>query len=351
MTANYKSNLCIAVTGLNANDNPGPGVAVIRAIKETFGERARIIGLAYESLEPGIYMRGLVDKTYRIPYPTEGAEALAERVLYIGNKENLNLVIPNFDAELYNFIKIAPLLNQAGIHTFLPSIEQLRMRDKANLYEFSKKANLHVPADHKLFSDDDLKKAAEDIGFPIVIKGKFYDAYIAYNNDESLKAFRKLEAAWGYPVIAQQFVKGTEINIAALGDGEGNNISVVPMRKLYITEKGKAWAGVTIEDSALTELADKFAKHTQWRGGYELEIMRTEDDKLYILEVNPRFPAWIYLAAAAGQNQPAALVKMALGETVEPFTDYQAGKLFIRHSWDQVVNIADFQQISALGEL
>ncbi len=37
--------------------------------------------------------------------------------------------------------------------------------------------------------------------------------------------------------------------------------------------------------------------------------------------------------------------------TAEPFSDYVTGKLFIRHSWDSVVDIADFQQMSALGEL
>jgi len=351
MTATNYPELCVGITGLNANDNPGPGIAVIRAIKEGLGNQVKIIGLCYESLEPGIYMRDLVDKTYRIPYPTEGAAALTERLAYIHSKEQLTLIIPNFDAELHNFIKIAPQLQQMGVRTFLPSLEQLRMRDKTNLYEFGKNNNLHVPADHKLFSVDDLKKATDDFGFPLMIKGKYYEAYTAYTADEALKAFHKLSAAWGYPVIAQQYIKGTEINIAALGNGKGQNMSIVPMRKLYITDKGKAWAGVTIEDASLNELADTFAKVTHWRGGYEMEIMRDAEGRLFILEINPRFPAWVYLAAAAGQNQPAALVKMALGEDLAPFSDYQSGKLFIRHSWDQVVDIDSFQQISALGEL
>ncbi|NNU34140.1 hypothetical protein HK413_08250 [Mucilaginibacter sp. S1162] len=47
--------MIIAITGLNANDNPGPGVAVIRALREEFGSALTIIGLSYESLEPGIY--------------------------------------------------------------------------------------------------------------------------------------------------------------------------------------------------------------------------------------------------------------------------------------------------------
>lgn len=350
-TASNYANLCIAVTGLNANDNPGPGIAVIRALRAGLGSGVRIIGLSYESMEPGIYMHELVNKTYQIPYPTAGVAALTDRIQTIHQKEKLNLIIPNFDAELYNFIKIAPQLQQWGIHTYLPSHAQLALREKVNLSNFGQQNGFNIPADHKLFSPDDLNYAADILGFPLVIKGKFYDAYVAYTVDQAQKSFYQLAATWGYPVIAQQFIKGTEINIAALGDGNGNNLSIVPMRKLYITEKGKAWAGVTIEDPKLITLANNFAKATKWRGGYELEVMRDANDELFILEINPRFPAWVYLTAAAGQNQPAALAKMAFGETPEPFTSYQVGKLFIRYSWDHVVDIADFQQISALGEL
>jgi carbamoyl-phosphate synthase large subunit len=123
------------------------------------------------------------------------------------------------------------------------------------------------------------------------------------------------------------------------------------MRKLYITDKGKGWAGITIEDDKLISLAKEFIRATNWRGGFELEIMRDNKGDLYIMEINPRFPAWLYLATAAGQNQPAALVKMAMGETVEAFGQYEVGKMFVRYSIDHMVNIADFQQFSAFDEL
>ncbi|NEM33659.1 ATP-grasp domain-containing protein, partial [Escherichia coli] len=130
------------------------------------------------------------------------------------------------------------------------------------------------------------------------------------------EAFYKLSNKWGLPLIAQQFISGTEINVAVLGDGKGNVISQVSMRKMYITEKGKAWAGTTIEDQDLADLAQQFAQKTQWKGAFELELVRNIKGELFVIEINPRFPAWIYLAAAAGQNQPEALVKMALGEEV-----------------------------------
>jgi carbamoyl-phosphate synthase large subunit len=343
--------IVIAVTGLNAIDSPGPGVAVIRALRDGFPESVKIIGLSYETLEPGIYLHDIVDKTYQIPYPSAGVDALLNRLKSIHEKENLQVIIPNFDAELYNFIKLGPSLRSIGIETFLPTNEQFDSRDKINLYTFGKKFDLLVPKDKVIYQVNELYSCAEEFNYPLVVKGKFYDAVVAHTMEQAQKAFYKLSAKWGLPIIVQQFITGTEINIAVLGDGKGNTISAVPMRKLYITDKGKAWAGITLEDDSLIDLARHFVKSTNWKGGCELEIMRTHDNQPFIMEVNPRFPAWIYLTAACGQNQPAALVKMALGENIEPYQNYSVGKMFIRYAWDHITDVSEFQQISAFGEL
>jgi carbamoyl-phosphate synthase large subunit len=296
-------------------------------------------------------MDGICDKTYQISYPAAGPEVLYNSIKYIHDKENIDVIIPNFDAELYNFITIAPRLKALGVHSFLPSFEMFDARDKLNLYAFGQKHNLLVPKDKVIYNSNELAQVGDDFGYPLVVKGKYYDAIVAHTLEQAQKAFYKISAKWGLPIIVQQFINGTEVNIAALGDGEGNATSIIPMRKMYITDKGKAWAGITLEDDALIELAQKFVVATQWRGGFEIEIMKTAKDELYIMEINPRFPAWIYLSAGAGQNQPAALVKMALGEKVPAFTTYDVGKLFIRYSWDLIVDVSKFQQFTAFGNL
>ena len=40
------------------------------------------------------------------------------------------------------------------------------------------------------------------------------------------------------PILIQEFVHGSEVNVCGAGDGKGNLIGAVPMRKLYITDKG-----------------------------------------------------------------------------------------------------------------
>jgi len=342
----------IAVTGLNAIDSPGPGLAVIRALRDAESFDVRIIGLSYETMEPGIYMHHLVDKTYQIPYPSAGQQALYDRFNYINSVENLDFMFPNFDAELFNFIKIQEKFEaDFGIKMVLPSIDQFEARHKVNLYEYGKNHKIKVPFDKMLFETKEIDSISKKLGFPIVIKGKFYDAKIAYTNEQAVQFYNKISAEWGLPVIIQEFIHGSEVNVCGIGDGNGRLLGAVPMRKLYITDKGKAWAGVTLDNPKLLEITEKLVKSTKWRGPFELEFIKTTDEEYYLIEINPRFPAWCYLTVGAGQNQIEKLVNLGMGKEVDSFKSYEIGKLFIRYSEDMIVDMSEFEQISTKGEL
>lgn len=347
-----KKKLTIAVTGLNAIDSPGPGVPVIRALRESKHFDVRIIGLSYEAMEPGIYMHELVDKTYQIPFPSSGIDSLLTRLQYINDQEEIDLIIPNFDAELFSFIKLVDHLEKKmKIKVFVPSVEQFEERHKANLDEFGKKHKIKVPYSKMIFSTAEIPALKEKFTYPLVVKGKFYDASVAYTPEQAANYFNKISAKWGLPIIIQQFVHGQEVNVTALGDGKGNTIGAVPMRKTYITDKGKAWAGISISDDKLMKMTKKMIKSSKWRGGLELEIIKTAEEEYYLLEINPRFPAWVYLAVGCGQNHPEALVRLAMGEDVKPFKKYDVGKMFIRYAYDMIVDLKEFEKISTLGEL
>jgi len=346
-----KISLTIAVSGLNNTDNPGPGVPFIRAVKESDRFDLKIIGLAYENLEPGIYMNDMTDKVYKMPYPSEGKVAFLERVSYIHSKEDLDILIPNFDAELHTVMISEKELSAMGIRTFLPTLQQFEERHKSELNKFGEKYDIKVPRSVAITSHTDINKIPKDYDYPVMVKGKFYDAHIAYNKEQVINHFNKISAQWGVPVIVQEFVKGTEVNVIALGDGKGNTIGAVPMRKQYITDKGKAWGGITVDDPNMIDLTKKLIAAVKWRGGMELELIKTINGEYYLIEINPRLPAWLYLAVGAGQNLPEAMLLMALGKDVEPFTSFDIGKMFVRYSYDMMVDLDDFQKISMSGEI
>lgn len=346
-----KQKITVAVTGLNNTDNPGPGVPFIRGIKESEVFDARIIGLVYENLEPGIYMEGLCDRIFQIPYPSGGSDDLIERVEYIHQQEKIDVLVPNFDAELFSFMKNEQRLLEKGIHTFLPTLKQFQEREKDKLPEYGKKYGIKVPGSINLGSFNQIKEIEEKFDYPVMIKGQFYDAYVTANEEQVKQAFQKLAAKWGLPIIAQEFVKGTEVNVIALGDGKGNTVAAVPMRKQYITDKGKAWGGITLADEKMMELTRMLIQKTKWKGGMELELIKTNAGEYYLIEINPRIPAWVYLAVGAGQNIPEALVKLALGWDVKPLTEYKIGKMFVRYSYDMIVDLEKFAAISINREI
>jgi len=106
--------------------------------------------------------------------------------------------------------------------------------------------------------------------------------------------FNKISAKWGLPIILQEFAHGTEFNVTGLGDGNGNTISAVPMRKQYITDKGKAWGGIAITDEKLLKLTRHFIKETKWRGAFELELMKNKKGEFFLLEINNSLSILVY---------------------------------------------------------
>jgi carbamoyl-phosphate synthase large subunit len=341
----------VAVTGLNATDNPGPGVSVIRSIRAAPDFAGRIVGLAYDTLDPGIYAKGLADDVFLIPYPSEGVDALRARLEYIHGEVGLDVVLPTLDSELPSFITLEPELEAAGIGSFLPTREQLDLRAKDHLAELGEDAGLPVPKSRVISDASELYRVHESVPYPLYVKGLFYGAERAFSVDEAVMAFHRVVARWGLPVIVQQGLTGEEYDVVAVGDGQGGLVGAVPMKKTYLTDKGKGWAGIAVKDPALIELTRAFMAATRWRGPCEVEVLRDGQGGYHLLEVNPRFPAWTYLSAGAGMNLPWAVVRLALGEDVAPLEAFEVGTMFVRISLDQIAHLEDFQKLAQRGEL
>lgn len=344
-------NITVAITGMNAKpDNPGPGLAVARCLRESAAFNGRIIGLGYDGLDPGLYLTEYCDAGYVLPYPSSGDEALLETLKNIQSKEHIDVFIPCLDAELPNIVRLRPLLEEMGLSVFLPGQEQLRLRNKDRLKELADHAGIESPETKSITSAGFFYKC-QDQGwsFPFVVKGLFYDADIVYNSEEATEAFRRISSAWGFPVLVQKLIKGEEYNLTAVGDGDGNMLGAVMMKKMAVTSKGKAWAGISIDDQVLYNASSALIKAINWRGPLEVEVMRDRHGIYQLIEINPRFPAWIYLSAGVGRNLPVALLKLALKKPLPDFAATKTGIMFIRYAEETITSITDFEEVMMHG--
>jgi carbamoyl-phosphate synthase large subunit len=342
--------LTIAVTGLNATDNPGPGVPVLRSLRDGARTGERLIGLTYDALDPGVYARDLADQVFLLSYPSAGAHAFLDRLTSIHERVGLDVIIPTLDAELPLFIALEPQLREMGIALFVPTMAQLQLRGKAQLAALGRTAGVDVPETAVVTDVDDIARVDTKVQYPLYVKGPYYGATLATTRAEAIAAFFRALAAWGGPVILQAAARGEEVNLVGVGNGEGGLLGPVVMKKLALTDKGKGWAGVTIHDEALVAVAERIVAATKWRGPLEVEALRTDLGTYHVIEINPRFPAWVHLATGAGVDLPRVVIHLAHGAAPPLLRPYQVGKMFVRISLDQVVDMREFERIVTSGE-
>ncbi|MFN7974679.1 MAG: ATP-grasp domain-containing protein [Acidobacteriota bacterium] len=342
--------LRVGVTGIHLGENAQPGPGVIRSLREALGDEVVIIGLAYDALDSSLYVPGLLDDAFLLPYPSAGPRAYFDRLVAIQDACGLDVLVPNLDVELPVLLRLERPLHERGIRMALPSAAALARRTKERLPELARAVSVATPQTLVVADERTLAMAGEALAYPMLVKGPFYEADVVHGPAEAAASFRRLAGRWGLPLLAQRHVHGEELDVIALGDGAGRVHGPVAMRKTVVTKLGKAWGAVTIEDASLIEAATRIVSALAWRGGCEIEMMRESGTgTLYLIEVNPRFPAWVYLATAAGVNLPVGTICLALDRELPSYDPYRPGVSYVRHASEAIGDPADIEALLTEG--
>jgi carbamoyl-phosphate synthase large subunit len=253
------------------------------------------------------------------------------------------------DAELPLIIHNQRVLDKMGIKTFLPTQKQFDARNKDQLPELSTRLGCSHPQTYLAFSIDELIEVLKSkMSFPAVVKGKFYKAYLVYNLDTAILKGSEIASEWGFPLLVQERIDGQEVNLIGLSGENGEILGRVSIKKQLVTQLGKVWTAVSIRDEQLDRLCDRFCKITKWRGPFELECM-IHQNKIYLIEINPRFPSWVYFATAIGVNLPKMLLQLIFKEKCRPKLNYPAGKYLVRYSTEFVSSLGHFERLISSG--
>ncbi len=343
----------VAVTGLHRGESPQPGSAVAASLRRAH-PAIRIVGLSYDTMESGIFSTGLdaLDAVYAMPFPGAGADAWRARLGAIAADERIGLLIPCLDAELPVLMSIADTLGTLGIACCLPGRRAFGRREKSRLPELCAEADVATPATVAIHSAEEIAEAAAEIGLPAYVKGAHCDAQRVTNLAALRTAFSEIAAQWGTPVLLQEALTGEEYNLVGLGDGSGGILGACAIRKTLRSRAGKGFAGIVIDDPVLNDIASALIAALKWDGPFELEFLLPHGgDEYQLLEMNPRFPAWVDFPAQLGCNLPGALLDLMRSGTVLAPATCQPGRIFIRHCVDYAGDIADLAALGHGGRL
>ena len=342
----------VAFTGVDATENPYPGLSVLRAIRESGEFQGKTIALTYDSLCTGLYQHDLVDEAYLIPYPSEPEELLFARIFEINARAKIDVIIPCLDSEIATYARLDERLKSIGINLIVPPEGSVKARSKLFLSEFCKANNIDYPKGYLINDPNQIDTHAAELHYPLLIKGSIIDSARASNAAEAHVFFNRLANEWGLPLIIQENLDGEEYDVAVMADRNSNIVAKVAMKKIGITNSGKAFAGVTVDCKEFDDLAEKVVKALQWRGPLELEIMKNYNlNRTHIIEINARLPAWIYTTVGCGINMPLLNLKLALDEKIETVAPYKKGVMFVRIVEDAFCNFNYLAQLNLKGQI
>ncbi len=342
----------VAFTGIDSTENPYPGLSVLRGIKDSAEFQGKTIVLTYDSLCTGLYKYDLVDEVYLIPYPSEPEELLFSRICEINEKARIDVIIPCLDSEIATYARLADRLKTIGISLIVPPEGSVKARSKIFLDEFCKVNNIHYPKSYLINDPNQIEAHSAELHYPLLLKGSIIDSVKAQNPGEAHVFFHRLANEWGLPLIIQENLDGEEYDVAVMADRNSDVVARVAMKKIGLTNNGKAFAGVTIDASEFDPLVEKVVKGLCWQGPLEIEVMKNYNlNKSYIMEINARLPAWIYTTVGCGLNLPLLNLKLALDQKVTPALDYKKGTMFVRIVEDSFCNFNYLAQLNLKGQL
>ena len=302
------SELTIYVSGLYSGTNPQPGVGIARSLRQGY-PKAKIVGVEYSNRCSGIHWPDFDEIWLQRPWTELNLALHAKEITK--RLDDGALWISSIDLEIMWLAEIFP-----DGH---PNLLTPRMNALERVAKPAISAHVGLPVRIPEFittelSDWDLHAFCRKHDWKVWLKGPYYEA-VRTPSWTALEHWRGvLSSAWATDNLSvQAHVTGYEESVM-LSAFEGELLDCVHMRKRDLTELGKTWAGDALPVAPeIVHPLRKIIRDLRWTGGAELEMVRDPEDQLWLLEWNPRYPAWVHGSTITGRNLPAALVQGATG--------------------------------------
>jgi len=282
----------------------------------------------------------IADKLYFEPLTPEDVENIV-------NLEKPDGAVVQFGGQ--TAIKLTESLMKMGVPILGTSAENVDAAEDRELFdEIMEKCGIPRPAGHTVFTAEEAKKAANELGYPVLVRPSYVlggqGMHIAIN-DEDIDEFIGIinRIAQEHPILVDKYLMGKEIEVDAVCDGtdivipgimehieragihSGDSISVYPARS--ISRKVKD----TIED-----YTKKLARSLHVIGMINIQFIACGDE-VYVIEVNPRSSRTVpYISKVTGIPIVPLATRVILGQKIkdlgytpglQPEADYYAIKM------------------------
>ena len=262
------------------------------------------------------------DKLYFEPLTREDILSIIEAekpigvIVQFGGQTPLNLAVP---------------LRQAGVTILGTSAENIDIaEDRKRFKEMLHKLNLLQPDNGTAFTFEEARAVARRIGYPVLVRPSYVlggrAMEIVY--DESLLEKFITEAAkvsGEHPILIDKFLEDAiEVDADLIGDGKtfviGGIMEHIEEAGIHSGDSAMALPPFTLSKDILAKIREatyKMAQELKVAGLMNVQYA-IKDDKVYVLEVNPRASRTVpFVSKAIGIPLAKLATKVMLGKTLK----------------------------------
>jgi carbamoyl-phosphate synthase large subunit len=281
----------------------------------------------------------LADVTYRIPHSRD-RDGYRAALAAIAGREGVAAIIPTHPVEVRQVAALRDAGELEGIGTALPASAVLEIADdKRRTQERLAAAGIAVPRSLRLDAPADVDVAFAELavdGGPIWVRGAgapglgIGGAALPARSAEVARAWIEHHRGWG-KMAASELLPGANLTWMALFD-RGGLIAAGSRERLEYVLPHVSPSGITgapavsrtidrAEVAAIGEAAVR-AIDTAPHGAYFVDLSEDRGGAPRVTEINAgRCGTTVHFYTEAGCNFPHLLVRLALGERLEPAAD------------------------------
>ena len=224
----------------------------------------------------------------------------------------------------------APLMNR-GVEIIGTDCDAIDKAENRDMFEkLLKELDIPQPEGRAVTKIEDGVAAAAKIGYPVLVRPSFVlggRAMQIVSNEEQLRHYLKtaVEIDEDKPVLVDKYITGKEVEVDAICDGRdvfvpgimelvertgihsGDSISVYPTFSISNKVKG-----------IILQYAKKLGLGIGIKGLYNIQFIVDKDDKVFIIEVNPRSSRTVpFLSKATGYSLADIATEVILGKSLK----------------------------------
>jgi len=228
-----------------------------------------------------------------------------------------------------------------------PDAMLLQAFDKVRTLEIAAQCGVRTPPWRNPDSLEGCRAAAREIGYPVVLKSRFSNAWAGgtflqdlgttyVRHPEELDRAVLARRQGPYWPLVQGFVPGRGAGVFALATG-GRAVAWFAherLRDVRPSGSGSSLRRSIALDPRLAAPAERLLRAMAWDGPAMIEL-RDDGGEPYLMEVNGRFWGSLQLAVSAGVDFPRLWVEALRGAPVAAGHPYRAG-VTVRWLWGDV---------------